>query len=171
MRKTKDLVLKDSYPLGSFFNFGRFNDLVEDMHSFMDYAWNSWSIDTSVFETLQSKASFPKVNVFETDKEYTVEIAIAGFEKDDVSLELKDNCLFVKSDKKEECCETDDKIDDKKCLIKEVSCRSFRRVIRFPSEVDANAIDCINKDGIIKCVIGKKIPEENKEEVIKIEIK
>ncbi|MCK9474273.1 Hsp20/alpha crystallin family protein [Sulfurimonas sp.] len=170
MRKTeKDLILKDSYPLGSLFNFGRFNDLVENMYSFMDYAWNNWSISTEVFETLQPKGSFPKINVFETDKDYTVEIAVAGFEKDDVNLELKDNCLFIKSDKKEETCSEED--PDKKCLMKEVSYRSFRRVIRFASDVDTNVIDCNYKDGIIKCVIGKKIPEKIEEEVTKIEIK
>jgi HSP20 family protein len=161
MRKTKDLTIRDSYPLGSFFNFGRFNDW------FVDRSWNDWSISTDIFEALQPKVSFPKVNVFETEKDYSVEIAVAGFDKDDVNLELKDNCLLIKSDKKEETCEE----DDKKCLMREVSYRSFRRVVRFPSDIDTNSVDCNYKDGIIKCVIGKKDPEVNKDEPIKIDIK
>lgn len=142
--------------LSRFFGASRFEDIFDNF-------WKDWTLDMRAFADLQPKSSFPKINVVETDEEYEVEIALAGFDKDDLSLELKDNCLLIKADKKEE---SEDK--DKKFLMREISSRSFRRMLKFPVKVDSDKIDCSFENGIVNCIIGKEDIE--KDDLVKIKI-
>ena len=142
----------------------------EDMNSlfnefFTDFFDWDWHFYIKSFEDMQPKASFPKVNVRESDNEYIVEIAVAGFDKNDVKLVLKDNCLSINADKKEE----DSENNSGKYLKREISSRSFSRIIRFPSEIDNENIKADYKDGIIKVTMIKKT-EEEKDEGVKIDV-
>lgn len=139
----------------------RFRSGIEAV--FDDFFSSDWSMD--IFADMQPKASFPKVNVFETDNEYNVEIAVAGFSKDDVKLELKDNDLLISADKKEQDGESKNKY-----LRQEISYRSFKRVVRFPYLVDADKVAAEYKDGIIYFKVEKK-KEQNKDSGIPIEVK
>jgi len=164
MRKRgKDLV-KRADSMSNLLDFGRLHDIVDGFErSFFDKLDDfGWHIKT--FEQIQPRGSFPKVNVIDSEREYDVEIAIAGFDKGDLALELKDNCLFIKAEKKEEASD-----EGKSYLMKEIAQRSFRRVIRFPVEVDPNNIDCICEGGLCKCTIGKVMTEE-KDDTVKIDI-
>lgn len=78
-----------------------------------------------------NKANFPKINVAETDNDYTIEIAVAGFDKEDVKPELVYNDLTTSTEKQEETKE-----ETKEYLQREISSRSFKRVVRFPCDVD-----------------------------------
>ena len=154
----KDLVKSD--PMGRLFALNRFDDIFE--HSFaplfkrFDELWKNWDLNMEAFDKLQPKGSFPKVNVIENEDSYDVEIAVAGFDKDNVSLELKDNAMLIKADKTEEtCCEE----NEKKYLAKEISSRSFRRTIVFPGEVNVDDITAKYDDGLIKCRVGKVIED------------
>jgi HSP20 family molecular chaperone IbpA len=169
MRKIK--TNNKSYPVGRFYGFSRFKDLVDDMYSLMDTLWADYSIDTQAFEALQSKSTFPKLNVFDLKDSYKVEIALAGFSKDEINLELKDNCLFVKSNDSQEDADCKDGGQDAeiKCLLKEVSYRSFRRVIKFPEEISVDDVKCSYDNGIVTCIIDKKVVEK-KSDVVKIDI-
>lgn len=130
---------------------------------FDDFFSTDWGID--IFENMQPKASFPKVNVSETEDGYNVDIAVAGFNKDDVKLELKDNDLIVSADKQEKDDERNGKY-----LRQEISRRSFKRVIRFPKNVDSTKTEAEYKDGIIYFKV-KKDQDLIKEKGIQIEIK
>lgn len=105
--------------------------------------------DVISFEDIQPKVSFPKINVSETDDSYSVEIAIAGFNKEDVKLELKDNCLIMSADKKEESSD-----EDSSYLRKEISSRSFRRVVKFVDKIESASADY--RDGLINVNLKKK---------------
>jgi len=120
--------------------------------------------EISAFNELQSDTSFPKINVSETDLGYGVDIAVAGFAKDDVNLELKDNILIISAEKKEENEE-----EDKNYIRKEISSRSFKRVVRFPKKIDTSTAIANYDKGIIQLSINKFV-EEIKDESIKINI-
>ena len=160
----KDLVNYSASPLRRLFEVGRFSDIFNEF----DKLWDSWDIDVKTFSDLQPKSVFPKVNVSETDDSYEVEIALAGFDKSDISLELKDNSLLVKADKKEDISEED---KDKKFLMREISSRSFRRVLNLPKKVLCDDIDCSHKDGVIRCVLKKDKPISPDDTITKIDIK
>lgn len=138
----------------------RFRNEVDDL---FESFFSSPAID--VFDTMQintSRSTFPKVNVSETDEDYTVDIAVAGFDKDDVDLELKDNALFIDAKKKEEK-------DSKKYLRREISFRSFSRMIRFPDTVTSE-VTASYKDGLINVNIKKEIKKPEESGGIKINI-
>jgi len=137
-----------------------------DLDSLFDeFFTGNWSWDVVNFETTQPKASFPKVNVSETDSTYQVEIAVAGFGKEDVNLELKDNTLTISAEKKEES-----ESEDKSYLRKEISSRSFSRSVRFPVKIDENKATAEYKDGIIQFVVDKEQDLKNNDGVT-IEVK
>jgi HSP20 family protein len=153
------------------FALNRFDKFFEDsfapLFKRFDDIWKDWDLSMEAFDKLQPKGSFPKVNVIEKEGSYDVEIAVAGFDKDDVSLELKDNALMIKADKHVETpCEDEEECS--KYLTREIAHRSFRRTVVFPSEVNTEDISAKYENGIITCCIGKL--EEDKPTNIKIDI-
>lgn len=151
-----------------------FNDSLQDiMHNFeslenmildtFDSEDNTFLVPTRLFK---SQSSLPKINFSETEEAFILEAAVSGFDKEDINLEMKDNMLLVKLNKKEE---KEDK-NEKKYHVKEISSRSFIRSIPLPSEVDVDNISSELKDGMLHCTLPKKKVEE-KSDSIKIEIK
>lgn len=159
----------DSGSMSRMFALSRFDDFFKEIHdhfwSRFDKMFEDWDLNMQTFENLQPKGSFPKVNVVDNPENYEVEIAVAGFSKDDVSLEFKDNALFIKA----ECCNENEDKPAKSYLRREIAHRSFRRVINFPAEVNSDAIEANYNDGIIKVSVAKVV--EEKPESIKIEVK
>lgn len=128
---------------------------------FTELVNNFGNLDSiTTFNELQTEVSFPKINVSETDKSYSVEIAVAGFNKEDIDLELKDNILVISADKKEETEE-----EDKNYLRKEISARSFKRVVRFPKKVVSSTANANYINGIITMSIDKFVAEATDESV------
>jgi len=160
------MIRKDLIPtLGSTSSptIRRFKDSIDSLfNQFFDEFFDR---DLALFNDLQPAASFPKVNIAESDSQYEIDIAVAGFNKDDVSLELKDNDLIIKAAKSEESGDS-----NKKYLRREISSRSFKRVVRFPVDVCADSASAEYKDGIIKFTIDKEI-NNSKEDIIKVDIK
>lgn len=159
----KDLTLYSGSPMRRLFEISRFGDIAAEF----DRLFNHWDLDMKTFTDMQPKATFPKVNVAETEDKYEVEVALAGFDKEDISMELRDNCLCIKADKKEEVSDED---SEKKYLMKEISSRSFRRALNFPSKIMTDDIECNHKDGVIKCILKKEKPVEIADDTIKIDI-
>jgi len=168
MTKNKDLVTRVDGSLSNLLNFDRLHNMVDNLEKrlwdgFEDFGrWH-----TKVFEEIQPKMALPKVNVIDEPETYKVEIAMAGFGKEDLQLELKDNCLFIKLERKEESEERD---RDTQYLLKEISSRSFRRVVRFPLEIEPGSASCSYENGIANCLVGKA-PQASEEEPTKIEVK
>lgn len=146
--------------------FKRFREDMDDLLAcFFRDTFDNRSLGISLFDDLQTTTNFPKVNVAETDTDYNVEIAVAGFGKDDVKLELKDDVLFISADKKEES-----ESKDKNYIRREISSRSFHRAVNFPCGVNADKAEADYKDGIISVKIAKK-PENDEDCRVPITIK
>lgn len=149
--------IMDSFVDGFFkddFDINRFDSLLHEVWDVYDTLWKSASIMGGSFAELRSPiVKFPKINVKTLEDCYEVDIAVAGFDKDDVSLELKDNCLYIKAEKSI----NSNKESEGNYLIKEIANRSFRRCIAFPEKI--NTLDIKDSvsflDGIIKCKLKK----------------
>lgn len=159
MRKNKSMAIVND-PLDIAFSQRSLGGALNEFNKLMDILWGR--LDVGSFMEMQPKTKFPKVNVSESDTQYTVEIAVAGYDKDEVKLEFKDNCLFIKADKVE------DEEQKNKFLIREISKKSFRRVIQFPIKIDTEKISGAYDRGVITCEIGKLIVAENQPIEIKI---
>lgn len=155
---TKKDMIKKQDSLASMFDAYRFGPLFSELASIMDRAWSDRDLTSSAFCALQPKSSLPKINVAETEEQFEVEIAIAGFDKKNLELEFKDDCLFIKADKSEE-----NETEGKRWLQREISSRSFRRSIQFPSNIDADTISSAYDEdrGVVVCVLPKKTKIES----------
>ncbi len=104
--------------------------------------------------------SIPKVNIFETDNEFHVEMAAPGMSKDDFKVELDNNMLTISSQLESE------KEDEKKNYQRrEYSFQSFVRTFHLPDSAEAEKINAKYVDGVLNLVIPKK--EEAKRKPIK----
>ena len=104
--------------------------------------------------------NYPPYNIRRLTKfNYVVEIALAGFGKTDINVEVANDTLTVKSIKKE-------KTEDKDIVHQGISQRSFDR--HFALADDMLVKDAKLDNGLLSIHIEKIVPEEKRPKEIKI---
>ena len=108
-----------------------------------------------------SQTNYPPYNIVKIEKnKYDVEVALAGFSKEDVKVEVEDGKLIIESVKS-------DKEEDKDGVIhKGISKRQFKKVWTLADDVEVNGAEL--KDGMLKVSMEKIIPEHKKPKSIEI---
>lgn len=107
------------------------------------------------FERLTSKTdNYPPFNVktFGDGNNFLVEIACAGFKRDEISVVTKGNYLIISGEKKPP---TDTNF---KIIHQGIGMRSFRQT--FPVADDVRAISSSYVDGILSIHLVREAPEE-----------
>ncbi|WP_158798028.1 Hsp20/alpha crystallin family protein [Pedobacter sp. L105] len=125
----------------------------------------------NVFDSLFSDAlnknytinKVPGVNILESEKDYTVELAAPGLVKEDFQINLKKDTLSVWAEKK-----TEDTAVQKNYSRKEFDYLSFARSFVLPETVDAEKIAAEYVNGILTITIGKKENLEPESKEIKV---
>lgn len=132
-----------------------------DRDRFPSYWGRYW--DTDVFNN-SFDSDLPAVNVKENNKEYLVEIAAIGFDKEDFNLEINKNLLSI-SGKKE--MKNEEKDDGNRVLRQEFRTSSFARSFTLPENVDTENIKANQKNGVLTITIPKmeKTPENSKRKI------
>ena len=92
----------------------------------------------------------PAVNVEENDKEYRIEVAAPGLEKEDLHVSIDDDVLTIKAEKKEDTKEGKDNY-----IRREFGFSSFSRAFTLPDEVEAEKITAKHKNGVLKVTLPK----------------
>jgi HSP20 family protein len=92
----------------------------------------------------------PAVDLSEGDQEYTLTADLPGFSKDDVQVELKDNRLTLKGERKRET-----EVQEKQYRRVERVYGTFERSITLPALVDADKAQATFKDGVLKLTLPK----------------
>lgn len=118
----------------------------DDFFSLVDDLFKDWS----VAPTFSQKLS-PLMNIAETDNSYRIEAELPGVDKKDVSIEIHDNVLTVKGEKKgfnEEKKEQYHRV--------ERSHGSFVRSVGLPSDIDAEKISAKLEDGVLHIEVAKQ---------------
>lgn len=99
-----------------------------------------------------------KMNISETDKDYTVTAELPGLEREDVELAIEDGVLKLSGEKQRENEE-----EGKTFHRIECSYGSFLRTLRLPADAVEDKVSATMKNGILSVVIGKKdMPEKAK---------
>ncbi len=102
--------------------------------------------------------NYPPHNIVRIDEEhFNIEMALAGFSKDDVEVELKDGKLTISGSKSE---------DERDYAYKGISSRKFSRSFRLAEYVVADGADLV--DGVLVVNLQLDIPEEKRPQKIKI---
>lgn len=103
--------------------------------------------------------SFPPHNIVKVDdNHYVVEMAVAGFSKDEITIELNDGVLTVKGEKAEK--------SDVEYLYRGIATRSFTKSVRLADTVEVRGAEF--KDGILRIGLENVIPEHKKPRRIEI---
>ena len=105
--------------------------------------------------------NFPPYNIVKTGEyTYDVELALAGFSKDDIDVEYKDNMLTVKSKEKAK----DNDVDG--MLHRGISKRWFSKSFTIADDVEVKGAEL--KDGLLKISMERIIPEGKKARTIEV---
>ena len=104
----------------------------------------------------------PSMDVTETDKEIEITAELPGLEEKDVQINVADNLLTIRGEKK---AEKEEK--DKNYRLIELSYGSFERTLELPDGVNADTIKASIAKGVLKVTVPKPAPAQAK----KIEVK
>jgi molecular chaperone IbpA len=114
-----------------------------------DKIWNNTVVNTG----------FPFYNVEKVNSdEYLVEIALAGFAREDVDIKEHNSSLIITGNQKG--------IDNKNYLYKGISNKSFTRSFALADHVHVK--DAVMENGMLSITLKRDIPEEAKPKHIAI---
>ena len=111
-----------------------------------------------------TSTGFPPYNIRkEGDNNYVIEMALAGFGKEDIEVEVADSTLSVRSTKKplnEDVASNDDTV------YRGISYRKFDRKFTLAEDVVVNGAKLDN--GMLTVELERVVPEEKKPRLIKV---
>lgn len=109
----------------------------------------------------QLSTNYPPYNVIKFgDDDYIIEMAVAGFKRDEITIELESDVLSIRGVKR------DQKTDTTQYLYHGLGTRGFHR--QFTLHSDLVVKDAHLEDGILKVLILHVVPESKKPKQIKI---
>ena len=125
--------------------FDRFFDEVEKM----------MNVDLA-----KTVSNFPPHNILKLDESrYVVELAVAGFSKDEIDISVEENVLTVKGEKT-------DKESNVQYLHKGIGTRSFTKTLKIADTIEVRGAEF--KDGILRIGLENIIAEHKKPRKIEI---
>jgi HSP20 family protein len=106
-------------------------------------------------------STVPSVNISSANKAFEVNFALPGLDKNDVKIEIKDNCLIISSEK-----QYDKEDRNKEWIRKEYGYASFQRMFQLPENADHEQVHAEMKNGILSVKIAQKAAFfENKKQI------
>jgi HSP20 family protein len=113
--------------------------------------------DFDNYFNLGNHGYLPATNVVENEKEFEIEIATPGMEKEDIRINVENNVLTISSEK-----EVKKEEKDKNYTRREFSYGSFCRSFTLPKNIDIEHINACYEKGILKVALPKKEEEKTK---------
>ncbi|MDJ0932460.1 Hsp20 family protein [Breoghania sp.] len=109
----------------------------------------------------EANAGYPPYNIELTgDNAYRITMAVAGFSKEDLSIEAKESILVVQGDKAE------DEAEEARILHRGIAARAFERRFRLADHVEVRGASLNN--GLLHIDLVREIPEAMKPRRINI---
>ena len=111
-----------------------------------------------------TSTGFPPYNIRkEGDYNYVIELALAGFGKDDIEVEVADSTLSIRSTKKPL---DEDVSSNEDTVYRGISYRKFERKFTLAEDVVVN--DASLENGMLNITLERIVPEERKPKLIKV---
>ena len=111
----------------------------------------------------------PAINVIETEKEYEVELAAPGLDKEDFKVHVDaDNNLHIEMEKKSE---TKEGHKHGRFLRREFSYEKFQQTLLLPDDVEPERIEAKVEKGVLTVLLPKKEKIEKTQAVKQIAVK
>jgi len=119
--------------------------------------------DRALESTERHNSNYPPYNIHKVNEnDFKIEVALAGYSKDDIELELKDSALTVRNKLKEKVVN-----DNANGVIhKGISTRQFERVFTISEDIKVKNAEL--KNGLLNIDLERIIPDEKKARLISI---
>lgn len=112
-----------------------------------------------------SKSAYPKVNVLSYDDKVEIEAEIAGFHKEEISIQIEEDVLSIVGKASQPVEQTDKSV----YLIRELKRSSFSRSFRLTDQLDSDKVEAKFNDGLLYITIPRKVhTQENKTKTVVI---
>jgi HSP20 family protein len=130
------------------------------LHSDMDDLFNAFfgGLDMPRYE----QKVWPALDIAENEDSIVVHAELPGCKTEDINISVHGNTLTISGEKKESV-----EKEEKGYYHVERSYGSFRRDLNLPSDIDADKIDAVFKDGILTLTL----PKAEKAKPIKVKVK
>ena len=113
-----------------------------------------------MFESSGLQTNYPPYDIIKhSDTKYDIQLALAGYSKEDISLEVNESILSIKSIKKDE----DNEVE---ILHRGIAKRYFERYFTVADDVKVNSAEL--KNGLLTISLERIIPDHKKSRTIKI---
>jgi len=110
------------------------------------------------FTAKHAQDHYPPHNILKTgETEYLIELAVAGFNKDELNIEFKDRTLTVMGEHESK---------GREYIHRGISTKKFKRTFRLSEHVKVHGADL--KDGVLSIDLKYEVPEEMRPRKIEI---
>jgi HSP20 family protein len=103
------------------------------------------------------------LDVVENEEGYVVKASVPGISPDDVEITIEENVLSIKGE-----FSKDSETEEETYLIRERRAGGFGRSIRFPVEVNVEAVDATYENGVLTLNVPKVEEVKPKRVAIKV---
>ena len=130
-----------------------FDDVFNHFESMFDHQFDTLNV-----------SNYPPYNIVKSGKnKYDIEVALAGFNKKDINVNVEDGMLTIESVQSKEEKEVE---DNDGVLHKGISKRYFKRSFSIANDVEVKSAEL--KDGLLRVSMEKIIPESKKLKIINV---
>ena len=135
------------------------NTLSKNEQLFRELFSNSIGM-SRVFDRLSNveRTNFPPFNIIQNENEILVELAIAGYKKENVSVVVEDGVLSIEG--------YNDPSGETKHLHKGISTKRFKRTFSLGEHIEVKSAEL--EDGLLRVSLEEVLPPEKQPKVIKI---
>lgn len=141
-----------------------FLTLHREINNFLNDFWKRPMLKSSFPLSDSDRMILPDINVTENEKAFQVTAELPGMEEKDIKIELHNNLLTLKGEKKVEKAEKGTNY-----CVSERSTGFFHRNIQLPAKVNEDKVEAIVKNGVLTIILPKS--EQSAAQTKKIEIK
>ena len=119
-------------------------NLRDEFKALYDRFFNAWPM---LMEPRMEPERFWDLDVKDVEKEVVVRAEIPGFEPTELDVELRNNCLFIKAEKKYEKKEKEKPV--------EYAERRYERYVEMPAVIDPAKIEATYRNGVLEVHLPK----------------
>jgi HSP20 family protein len=151
--RTRDIARRETGP---------FTSLQREIDRLFDDFTRGFPDFSRAWPTAGSQDLMPVMDVTETDNQIEITAELPGLEEKDVQINVSDNVLTIRGEKK---AEKEEKQKDYRMV--ERSYGSFYRALELPAGVDADKIKADISKGVLKVTVPKPAPAQVKKIPVK----
>ena len=150
------------------------NEILKDLFTHNDYFWSNSTITPFLNKVTENNPlrkdrdyaqNLPPTNIYEDEWSYRYELSTPGFIKNNLSVELDNNVLTIRGERK-----NTNKKETGEYIAKEYHSNKFYRSFNLPENVVGDEIHAKVDNGITTLFIPKEKPTKTKNLTKTIEI-